>query len=754
MIEPHDGLTILYGENGTGKTGYSRIFKTLANSRTADTILGNIDSDDSKNQSAYLEFMLGDAKQIHKWNGERGVPPFTRMSIFDSPSVTTHVDDDLTYVFTPASLALFSHLTIAIQEVEEKIGAAVSELTKSTSGLLTRFQRGSTVYPLIETIGASTDLVSLKAKAVASAAAEEQLDSLTQAVAALQANTTSAQIATRKAEQRVLLQAATIADVLQSFDASTYNETLARRSRLVTDYQTFRRELFSSVDLPAEPDHTWSKFIEAGVTYRQHLEGIGVYDSGRCLYCRQSLLEPAQDLLTRYSAYLEDKISIDIRSADALLSEFRQHVNSIQNGDLGASISEYSDSADQPSWLQDISVIEGIRNAVTEAVMAGSPISVAAEDQCLLGKSRTVVGEALTGIASDITALDGQLKNRNQSLEQKQHELLELKDSVELGKSWPQIEARVNRAKEADQLKTLKRPISQLVRTVTTLAKTASDQLINQSFDALFLEECDKLRAPTLKLQFVGREGKAQRRKVMSGRHKPSKVLSEGEQKVLALADFLAEARLTGITAPVIFDDPVSSLDHRRLNEVAQRIAQLADDHQVIVFTHDILLATTLLSLFEKSKRCVYFQVTDDGGKGKITRATGPRWDTLKGIQGKINSTVEAAKRQDGEARDDLIRTGYNWIRSWCEVFTETELLQGVTQRYQPNVGMTRLPNINTDRLAEIIPKVTEIYEEACRYIDGHSQPLVTLGVSPTLDSLEQRWTELKELKKINEGRT
>lgn len=192
----------------------------------------------------------------------------------------------------------------------------------------------------------------------------------------------------------------------------------------------------------------------------------------------------------------------------------------------------------------------------------------------------------------------------------------------------------------------------------------------------------------------------------------------------------------------MIFDDPVSSLDHRRINEVAGRIARLAADNQVIVFTHDILLAMTLLGLFEKSKRCVYFQITDEDGTGKVARATGPRWDTLNGIKGKINSVIQAAKQQEGEARDALVRDGYGWVRSWCEVLTETELLQGVTQRYQPNVGMTRLPNINTDKLGEIIPKVTEVFEEACRYIDGHSQPLVTLGVSPTLAGLEQHWSE------------
>ena len=410
------------------------------------------------------------------------------------------------------------------------------------------------------------------------------------------------------------------------------------------------------------------------------------------------------------------------------------------------------DKDERPAFFSQVETIEGAGSAVATAVAAGRSVDLKITNVGTAPK--TAVETVLATIGASIKDLETQQQNRTQALEDKQTELLELKDAVELGKSWPLIEAQVKSAKEVDQLRTLKRPLPQMARAVTELAKTASDQLINQSFDSLFLEECDALRAPVLKLQFVGREGKAQRRKIMSGRHKPSKVLSEGEQKVLALADFLAEARLAGITAPVVFDDPVSSLDHRRIDEVAQRIARLADNNQVIVFTHDILFATTLLGLFEKSKRCVYFQVTDEDGKGKVTRATGPRWDTLSGIRGKINGTIQAAKQQEGEARDALVRVGYGWIRSWCEVFTEAELLQGVTQRYQPNVGMTRLPNINTDKLGEIIPKVTEVFEEACRYIDGHSQPLVTLGVSPTLAGLEQRWAELQELQKTNNAKS
>lgn len=752
VIEPHEGLTILYGENGTGKTGYSRIFKTLANSRTADTILGNIEADSVEEQAATLDFKLGNVERTVAWTGERGVSPFTRMSIFDSPAVTTHVDDDLHYVYTPASLALFNHITAAIQAVTGHIDAAISALDTGGSGLLSRFQRGSTIYPQIETLGASTDLVALKTKAVTGGQADQRLDVLSQSVAALRANTVSAQIAALKGEQRILTQAATVAETLMTFNASGYNDALRNHARLAADYDAFRNELFAAADLPTEPDDTWSAFIEAGDAYRQHLVELDAHDSERCLYCRQPLSDPARELISKYATYLEDKISADIRATDILLAGHQGEIAGIGGNELAAFVDEYRDEEGKPAYFYQVETILKFRNKLATAVAKQEPASL--EIANAVADVKADVDASLKVVDVSLSTLEAQQRNRAQVLGEKQADLVELKDAVELGKSWPVIERQVGSAKEIDQLKTLKRPLPSLGRAVTELAKTASDQLINQSFDALFLEECDALRAPVLKLQFVGREGKAQRRKVMSGRHKPSKVLSEGEQKVLALADFLAEARLAGITAPVIFDDPVSSLDHRRINEVSRRIARLADNNQVIVFTHDILFATTLLALFEKSKRCVYLQVTDEDGKGKVVRATGPRWDTLNGIKARINSTIQAAKQQEGESRDALVRVGYGWIRSWCEVFTETELLQGVTQRYQPNVGMTKLVNIKTEKLGEIIPKVTEVFEEACRYIDGHSQPLVTLAVSPTLTGLEQHWADLLELKKINDGKS
>ncbi|WP_156660735.1 AAA family ATPase [Mycobacterium sp. 852002-10029_SCH5224772] len=743
VIEPHVGMTILFGENGTGKTGYARILKALAGSRTADTILGDISASQEVALSAKIGYTIGPEVNEFVWTGGQGQAPFTRMSIFDSPAVNFHVDDDLEYSYVPTVLALFNHVSTAIKGVQERIAKSVGDLSSGSTTLLSRFPRESTIYPLVETLGASTDLADLNARADRGLDVDQRTDVLRRAVAALEAGALTAQIAERQRGERVLRQAVLAATTLGALDAQALNARIERLAELQSDYRTFRTELFAAADLPADPEETWEAFVSSGDRYAAHLESLGVHDVERCLYCRQPLTDPARALVAKYGDYLTDKISSDIASAQQSIGSVTAPILAIQLNDVNPFVDEYEGQADRPSFFAGVAGIRDAATAAAAAIRAGGPIDTSG----LAGVSTlaSAVSAAQVSIAAEIADLKNQAENRADALREKKRELAELTAAGELAKSWTTIQAQVERAKESDKLRVLAGKFSSLGRSVTELAKAASDQLINQSFDKLFAEECEALRAPELKVEFVGRQGRAQRRKTLAGRHKPSKILSEGEQKVLALADFLAEARLAGITAPVIFDDPVSSLDHRRINEVARRVASLAECNQVIVFTHDIFFTTTLLSLFEASKRCAYFQVTDEDGKGKVTRASGPRWDSLGSLKSNINKTIEAARAVDGESRAALIRDGYGWIRSWCEVFTETELLKGVSQRYQPNIRMTTLSEIKGGALPAASKVVTRVFEDACRYIAAHSQPLPTLGVGPSLAGLETHWKELQD---------
>ena len=747
VIQFNQGLTILFGENATGKTGYARILKLMANTRNAEDILSDInDPQAPASPSAQLKYKLGSVELSKSWKGERGEAPFTRMSVFDTLVVNYHVDEDAVYVYTPASLALFKHVMQGLQGIQQLLAEEIRRLSSTSTSLLARFGRGSSIYPMIETLGAATDLSELRNLADVGDNAQEELKGLQLAVAALRANTLPQQITSQQRRERVFSQGLGWVTALGSIPLDEYNSAVDRLTNWRSDYAKFREVLFAAANLPAEPDQTWEAFVGAGQRYKEHLDQLGAHDESRCLYCRQVLDAAASDLISKYREYLEDRIAKNIATEE-------QRLSTMTRGLLAASLAEvelYLSEQDESDTAPDLM-------ALREVSQASQDLLSTFRDRSLVNPTTLEPVEAAAialrtaheAVSAHLTELRAQAANSADALAEKEVELREFEARVELSKVLPEVVRRVEALKRANTLSTLAGKIPPILRQLTELSKTASDQLINQNFEQLFIEECEALRAPKLRLEFVGREGSAQRRKVLSGKHRPSKVLSEGEQKVLALADFLAEARLTGITAPIIFDDPVNSLDHRRIDEVADRITSLAQAEQVIVFTHDILLATNLLTRFEKSKLCSYYQVADeDGAVGVVTRATGPRWDTLNYLRGRVNETIQAAKSQHGETRAALVRQGYAHLRAWCEVFVERELLQEVTMRYQPNVKMTALPKIKSNALPAAIQTVVKVYEDACRYIEAHSQPLATQGLIPTLAELEKDWATLQQCQK------
>src|SRR5690606_34542374 len=98
---------------------------------------------------------------------------------------------------------------------------------------------------------------------------------------------------------------------------------------------------------------------------------------------------------------------------------------------------------------------------------------------------------------------------------------------------------------------------------------------------------------------------------------------------------------------------------------------------------------------------------------------------------------LQLAEKQTGELRQVLVEKAYELLRSLCEVIVEAELLAGVTTRYQPNVRMTVLPQIKGNALQAATEVICPIFEDCCRYIASHSQPLETLNVRPTLETFK-----------------
>lgn len=63
-------------------------------------------------------------------------------------------------------------------------------------------------------------------------------------------------------------------------------------------------------------------------------------------------------------------------------------------------------------------------------------------------------------------------------------------------------------------------------------------------------------------------------------------ILSEGEAKIYSLCDWLTELKYDNSNI-LVFDDPITSLDHNNIEKVVEKIVELSKTHQVIVFTHN-----------------------------------------------------------------------------------------------------------------------------------------------------------------------
>ena len=751
-VEFDQNLTILFGQNGSGKTGYARIIKRAAGARSLEDILGNLASDESSPEpTACFDLTVDGTSQTVDWSNDTGLAPLNRIRVFDSQTATLHVDSDLAYIFTPAELARFTDVTDAIVAVQDRVTSEKAARQEASCLSPNPFTPGTPVHDLVQNLGPETSLAELKGLATLQDDSEENLKELRAEFASLASGPDNTQKVGLQRQLDDLTDLKAILSALELFDAAKYNDALARVAEARTAVNELRATLIDADHQAAEPGDAWQDFIEAGQAYAEHL-GFSQYpqDHDVCLYCRQPLETEALSLLRRYGDFLTGAAQTQLKVQLQALEESIPSLTATQIQSSRSALSTVEDNSD-PRQIA-VRLLDDTEAALhlIENRQACIHLDLAQHSRDL----KSPVQALHDRLTSEKQAQEDKQKDQGQVLDDLQRKINELDDRIKLSTHLDQIKDCVANAKAAQRLGELDQEISNSVRASLTRASSrASQELANQDFELRFAEECVALDAPSVTLGFKGQQGSAKRKKSVFN-HRPSKVLSEGEQKVLALADFLAESRMHNSKHPIIFDDPVSSLDYRRLKNVAARLAQLAEEHQVIVLTHNIMFAAELLSHRKGSgKRTRFMEVRDSGTeKGVVAPNVEPRLETPPNLSKRVEKAISEASQADPSSQDALIAHAYSLMRSWCEAFAEQELLGNVSQRYRANIMMTLLNKIKVERLNDAIAVLSPAFDRICRYIDAHSHPHEQSNVRRTSAELQQDWAELMKMRDQYQG--
>jgi energy-coupling factor transporter ATP-binding protein EcfA2 len=605
------GITLVYGENGSGKSGYTRIAKRLCRSLTADQLRGNVFDATCGPMRVQVRYKVGDdAVTDIEWDPATPAPSQLRqISVFDSHNARLYVDGENRIAYLPREIAILEHHG----ELCQRMAAKFSEEEKNLASRLrvplpAGYTSGSTVSltlakldPKVSSLPTEDELRKL------SELSKSEMEELARLEVELAADPV-ALAATRRRAAAVLKRVCEVLGGLRNRLSETVGAAIASaRQELVQAAKAER--IAASASFADEPvanvgSQAWRIMFEAARKFaaagtESAPERLPETTGDLCLLCLEPLTSSGAARLARFNDFVSGEVTKRADAARKALQAFLAQVEQVKVPEVVVveeSLAAYgqldatrADTVAKVIWI--LREFETRRAALLDETANPAPApDVAAIIATASAELARLEEEAasLQRSASHTEALDA-MRAR----------LAELKDRAKLANDFETVLQRLRDVVEKRLLASCQTQVA--TRSISTQITALRKQLVTEELERRIAEEIGSLDLNHLPLKVsdsssggkslfsVGLQG--------AGAVKNNQVLSEGEQRALALACFLAEIGGYDPRYGIIIDDPVSSLDHLRIRKVAQRlVTEAKKGRQVIIFTHNLVFFNEVVS--------------------------------------------------------------------------------------------------------------------------------------------------------------
>ena len=619
------GLTVIYGDNGAGKSGYARVLKQLCRARHPkgdDAILPNIYGgvSDSGAPSASVDFFVGGQGRSATWSqGNAPDPMLSAVSVFDSRTANVHVENTNDLAYTPVPLRMLAGLAQACQDIKAKLNAEIQALEKQTPAVLEgpECKPDTSVGKALSGLSPKTKPEDIKRLAVLSQAEETRLQTVTTDLASDPVRTVR-QLQAQETRVRTMLDGLErLQDLLGDDQVVNLREAHASLQTARSASAAASDKLFRDEPLPDIGSDTWRALWDAARAYSEAAaypkQPFPVVDArAHCVLCQQPLDAPAAKRLSSFESFVRDE------------SKRREEAAQLAHDALVEAL----DGA-AASVADLVSLIAFVRNDLGDGTLAQAVRDRAVRLRWRLRALRRTYADAppvaLPALPEaapvDASGLFAQIDRRIRGLQAdagspERAGLIAERDGLAdrkwLGAVKADVLAQIERLKAIDAIKTAVKDTA--TTKITLQSSKVAQALVTDRLRGRFATEVNKLGVAGLAIELQQAKTSAgvpffQVRLINKPAEPVGRVLSEGEHRCVALAAFLAELSTIDAQSAIVFDDPVSSLDHLHRDCVAARLAEAGQSRQVIVFTHDMAFLLLLDEACRPTKDRIATQV-------------------------------------------------------------------------------------------------------------------------------------------------